>query len=433
MKKDIKLSRAHQPAVVVPDSVEMAMAVGSKLSNGAAIYTLECSEKEVVRFSFVFRAGTSWQSVPFSASATLNTLAEGSAGMDAQQIAEKLDYYGSYFDVNIDRDWSVVTFVCLSKFFEQTVAVAREILIEPLFPDGEVRIYCDKSRQSLMINRAKADFNARELLASSLYGPGHPYGISSPAGLYDSLTPDDLRAFYRKHYTGRNCFVVMSGDTSGPKRDAVAALAEELPSGNGNYRPEFLQPVSVGRAFMHFPGTVQSAVRIGRVMFPRSHPDFTGMQVVATVLGGYFGSRLVHNLREEHGYTYGAYAAMVNFDRSGYLAIATEVGTGVTDDAVAQIFHEIERLRAEPVPGDELSLVKNIMTGEVMRILDGPFGIADVTIENIQNGMDNGYLDSFVKAVRAATPEDILALSRKYLDPGAFTTVIVGEMENHVI
>ncbi len=428
MKNDIISSsgRPPRPQVVIPDNVELADATATTLPNGAKLYTLECSERDVVRFSFVFRAGTSWQEKPFCASATLNTLSEGSDAMTAHQIAEKLDFYGSYFDVNIDRDWSVVSFVCLSKFFAETLAVAEEIVLRPAFPEKEVRTYCDKSKQSLSINRTKVEFNARELLARSLYGAAHPYGVSSDAALYDDITSGDLKAFYGKHYTGNNCFVVMSGDTCAEKRDAVGSLAAALPAGGENSRPPFPEPASQAEAFMPFKGAVQSAIRIGKVMFPRTHPDYIGMQVVTTVLGGYFGSRLIHNLREEHGYTYGAYSAMVNFDRSGYMAIATEVGSRFTEDSVKQIFAEIERLRTETVPDEELSLAKNIMVGEVMRILDGPFGIADVTIENIQNGTGNTYMKHFIDSVRAITPEQVLALSRKYLDPKSFTTVIVG-------
>jgi predicted Zn-dependent peptidase len=346
--------------------------------------------------------------------------------MTSREIAEKLDFYGSYFDVNIDRDWCIVSFVCLSKFFSETLALAEEILIRPAFPEKEVRTYCDKSKQSLTINRTKVDFNARELLAKSLYGTGHPYGVSSEASCYDNITNADLKAFYDKHYTGRNCFVVMSGDTCAKKRDAVGSLAASLPSGGENDRPPFPEPVRQDKAFMPFEGAVQSAIRIGKLMFPRQHPDYIGMQVVTTLLGGYFGSRLIHNLREEHGYTYGIYSAMVNFDRSGYMAIATEVGSGFTEDAVKQIFIEIERMRTETVPEEELSLAKNIIVGEVMRILDGPFGIADVTIENLQNNIDNTYLARFVQTVRDTTPAQVLAISKKYLTPEGFTTVIVG-------
>lgn len=426
MKSDIFPECRPEPEVVIPQSVNVPAAQVYDTGSGVRIYAIPAAEYGVVRLSFVFRAGSSWQTVPFCASATVNNLAEGSNTMTSHQIAEKLDYYGSYFDVAIDRDWSVVTFVCTSRFFMQTLEVAREILIEPVFPADELEVYCDKSRQSLIINRTKVDFNARELFLKSLYGPRNPYGISSSAECYDSLRREDLVKFYNSHYRASDCFVVMSGDVGKERIAAVENFLSGMRRGEDRVREEFPAPVSVARAVMSFPGAVQSAIRVGRVMFPRNHPDYIGMQVVATVLGGYFGSRLVRNLREEHGYTYGAFSGMVNFDRSGYFAAATEVGARFTEDAVKQIFVEIDRLCKEPVPERELALVKNIMVGEVMRILDGPFGIADVTIENIQNGTDNGYISEFIERVRTVTPQRVQELAAAYLGAENLTTVIVG-------
>ena len=160
---------------------------------------------------------------------------------------------------------------------------------------------------------------------------------------------------------------------------------------------------------------MQTSIRLGRLLFPRTHPDFVGMQVVAAILGGYFGSRLMQNLREEHGYTYGVMAAMVNFDKEGYLAIATQVAKEHREDALREIYFEIERLRNELVDEGELQMVKNVMIGEILRILDGPFGIADVTIENIMCGMDNSATEESVARIFAITAEEIKALAEKYL------------------
>jgi predicted Zn-dependent peptidase len=151
------------------------------------------------------------------------------------------------------------------------------------------------------------------------------------------------------------------------------------------------------------------------------------MQVLSTVLGGYFGSRLMQNLRERNGFTYGVFSAMVNFQQTGYLAIATQVGTEVTERALEEIAAEIEILRTELIPEEELELVKNIMAGEMMRILDGPFGIADVTTENILCGFDNSQIQHNLERIRRTTPEELLSLAQKYLNPADITTVIAGD------
>ena len=288
--------------------------------------------------------------------------------MTAHQIAERLDYYGSYYDVNIDRDYAYISFCMLSKFFDETLAVAEQILLHPVFPEEELRTYCAKRKQRLAVERTKVDTQAREAFARALFGPSHPYGISADEAQYDKLTRGDVAAFYESHYTADNGFTICSGRIGDHERQAVAALAERLPRREPQAGIPFPAPVTQHEVRVDHPGAVQSSIRIGRLLFPRQHPDFLGMQVVASALGGYFGSRLMQNLREEHGYTYGVVAAMVNFEREGYFAVAAQVGTEVTQDALREIYTEIERLRAEPMPEGELSLVKNIMVGEMMRI-----------------------------------------------------------------
>ncbi len=416
----------NRPPLHLTTHIDVPAAETHTLKNGVKLYVLSSNEHEVVRFSFIFRAGSASQDVPFSASAAANLVSEGTAKHTAHEIAELLDFHGSNFEVALDRDWAVLNFVSLSKFFPQTLDVAREILLEPAFDDNEVAIYCEKRKQRLALERSKVGMRARELFAQALFGNGHPYGIFHDETLYDNLTRDKIVDFWQRHYVAENCFVVCSGHVGPDDIAALGGLVEAIPAGCAASQPVFPTPDSSALVFAPHDGAVQSAIRMGTLLFPRTHPDFAAMQVLTTVLGGYFGSRLVHNLREVRGYTYGVFATMVNLQHAGYMAISTEVAASATEDSIAQIKHEIERLRNETVPADELEMVKNIMTGEVMRILDGPIGIADVTIENTCNGTDNSYNSRWLEEVRATTPERLLDLARRYLDTDTFTTVVVG-------
>ncbi|MDE5708528.1 MAG: insulinase family protein [Alistipes sp.] len=416
----------RRPPLAIPSSVDVQSADKELLSNGVALYTLPANDFEVLRVTFVFHAGSAVQEKPFTASATANLLSEGTRNASAREIAERLDYYGSWFDVNLDRDYAYISFATLSKFYRQTLDVAEEILLHPVFPKEELRTYCAKRKQRLRIDRQKVDVEAREAFARALFGDRHPYGIAYDEALYDTLTRADIESFYRTHYTAENCFVVCSGRITDEERKAIAAIAAQLPHGETT-RPTFPHPETRHETRIAHPGAVQSSIRIGRLLFDRRHPDFVGMQVVATLLGGYFGSRLMQNLRERHGYTYGVVAAMVNFENTGYLAIATQVGSEATEAALGEILAEIERLRTESPTEEELSLVKNIMTSEMMRILDGPFGIADVTIENILCGADNAIIDENLRIIRAMTPADVRRLAQRYLKREDLVTVVVGE------
>lgn len=422
-----RVNRSEQPVVVIPQGVDMPSTEQRTLGNGVRLYALDNSDQQVVRLSFVFRAGSSLQQVPFSASTTANMLAEGTELYTAHQIAESLDFVGSYFDVNIDRDYAVITFCALKRFLGQTLDVAAQVILAPTFPQEEISTYAAKRKQRLSVERSKVGFRARELFTATLFGSDHPYGVSSSEECYDDLTRNHIVDFYKQCYTAENCFVVCSGDLDSDVIDRIAHVAGQIGSSKRFEHELFVDPSPSRYAFAEQKGAVQSAIRIGKLLFTRQHPDYVAMQVTTTVLGGYFGSRLVKNLREECGYTYGIFAAMVNMEQSGYMAIATEVATAVTEDSVRRIMSEIGRLRTELVPEQELQMVKNIVTGEVMRVMDGPFGVADVTIENIQNSDDNSYINRFLEEVRAITPERIQQVAQQYLDPEEFTIAIVGD------
>ena len=414
------------PLTTITPEISIADAERITLRNGLSLYILSAEEFEILRLSIVFRAGSASQRVPFSASATANLLAEGSERMSAQAISEALDYHGSYFDVNIDRDYAYINFAMLSKFVEPTLDVAAEILLHPTFPEEEVATYCAKRKQRLEIDRTKVDVRAREAFAEAMFGPAHPYGQRFDEAAYDALHRADIEEFYHRHYTADNGFAVCSGRVTEQERQIIIRLLEQLPVGSTPYRNTLPAPQQQHEVRLAHNGAVQSSIRIGRLLFGREHPDFLGMQVVAAALGGYFGSRLMQNLRERNGFTYGVISAMVNFAHAGYLAIATQVGTEVTEAALREIYAEIERLRTEPMAEEELQLVKNIMTGEMMRILDGPFGVADVTIENILCGHKNSIIAENVARIRAITPAEVQLLAARYLTREELITVVVG-------
>ncbi len=396
------------------------------LANGVKIYTLSSDEFEVLRVSFVFEAGSVVQSRPFSATATANLMSEGTLSMSAREIAERLDYHGSYFDVNVDRDYTYFSFCSLSKFADATLEVAEQILLHPVFPEEEIRTYAAKRKQRLRIEREKVETKAREEFAKSLFGASHPYGVSSAGDAYDTLTRDDLLAIYEEFYVAERCFVVCSGRVTDEVMAKVSEVAGSLRCRGEVRSIHFPEPELRQSHYLEQPEAVQSSIRIGWRLFTRTHPDFLGMQLLATTLGGYFGSRLMQSLRERRGYTYGVMSAMVNFARDGYFAIATQVGCEVTRDALSLIEEEVERLRTELIPEEELDTVRRIMVGEIMRILDGPFGIADVTIENILCDVDNSSIAENIERISQYTPEDLRTLASRYLTKESMASVVVG-------
>ena len=212
-----------QPPLITPREVDVPRAQRHTLPNGASLYAIPSDDFEVLRFTFVFRAGSSMQHAPFAASATANMLSEGSRDMTARQIAERLDFHGSYFEVNVDRDYVYISFSSLSKFFAPTLEVAEQILLQPLFPEDELRAYCEKRKQTLTIERRKVDTVVREIFAEALFGDKHPYGISYPEKDYDSIRPKTVWSYAAAASGRRSC----KASAPWPKNSPVPTAAPQ--------------------------------------------------------------------------------------------------------------------------------------------------------------------------------------------------------------
>ena len=421
-------NRAIAPEITIPSNIKVKGEILKISKGGVKIYTLPFMEYDVVRISLVFRAGVKYQDIPFSASTVAGMLSEGCEGYTSSEIADFLDFYGIYFDKSVDRDYTIITICSLERFIDKSLDILSSLINSPKFPSEELEIYKMKRKQSISMMRAKIDYVARENFAKALFGENHPYGTSYSEDMYDNITSENLNAYYSKVYTKSNLFVVSSGKVTEENIQKIEKLVDSLPEGS-LIEKEVVAPVQTKSLLLPWKDSLQSAIRIGRMLFRRSHPDFVAMQVVSTILGGYFGSRLISNLREDKGYTYGIFSGVINMEDSGYLAITTEVESSVTQNAIDEIFVEIERLKTEIVPADELSIVKNVMIGEIMRVLDGPFGIADITIENILTGRGNDYLYESMKEIREMTAERVLEIAKKYLTRDEFVTVVIGHNE----
>lgn len=415
--------QSQQPQIVIPKDVDVLNFNTVKSPSGAVVHYVESTELDVVRISVVFRAGVRYQSHPFTASATVNMLAEGTTLYTSEQLSETLDYYGIYYNTSVDRDYSIVTVCCLSKFLAETLSFLEEILTSPTFPENELEIYASKRKQSLAIQRTKVDVMAAEAFWKAIYGEKHPYGYSSEASEYDTLTSEHLKDFFNKYYTLDNSFTVISGKLKDDVVEKVLRVVDKLPRGE-RATGTIPSAVSVTEMRVDKKDAVQSAIRIGRALFPSNHPDYVTMQVIATILGGYFSSRLVQNLREDKGYTYGAFAQVNCLEESGYFVITTQVASEYTQASIDEIFKEIDIIKNELVSEEELNMVKSVMIGEMMRILDGPFGICDVTIENLQNNTDNRHISDIVNKINNTTPEMIIEAANKYLND--LSLVVVG-------
>lgn len=423
------LNRAIQPGFSLPNKLEIPTPQKYFTSDGREVLWLNIGTQNIVRITLQFPAGTKYQSKSLQASSTVGLMPEGTKGFSAQEIAEKLDFYGSHVDYSIDRDHAMVSAFCLDKYLDATLEVLQEIILAPTYSDKEFETYCQKRKNSLSIEKRKVMYVAREQQAAALYGMHHPYGSFAEELDYDALTASDLRCYHKERFLDQGALLFVSGLVNEEIVSKVAITFDSVIRRNSFDNNELDLSMLPEPNSIYIPkgDAVQSAIRVGRVLFPRSHPDYSGMQVLATVLGGYFGSRLMNNIREEKGYTYGIFSSLVALQESGYLTISTEVGCTVTEATLTEIRKEMEILRSEKVDETELSLVVNYLVGEMLRMLDGPFGIVDAILDLYQSGLPIGFIEEHFNKVKNITSDELLLLARRYLDPLDFTEVVVGK------
>lgn len=399
-----------------------------ELDNGVPVYVVNAGAQEVLQLEMVFYAGNFFETRNGVAAATNFLLKNGTRTRNAFQLNEAFDYYGAHLTRACYSETSVLTLHTLSRYLGELLPVMQDMLTESVFPAEEMEIFRQNSIQRLKVNLQKCEFVAGRKINSLLYGEGHPYGKHLEEKDLEELQLDDIRQFYSQYYLNGNCVIFVSGVIP-------ADLQEQLNKYFGTLsisKPSFTIPdikASPDTERIHRivndPQGVQGAIRMATNFPNRHHPDFKKVVVLNSVFGGFFGSRLMSNIREEKGYTYGIYSYLQNQIQQSAWVISTEAGKDVCEAAIKEVYHEMKRLREEPVPEDELMLVRNYMIGVILGDLDGPFHIMAKWKSIILNGLEGSYFYDSVDTIRKISSEELQALAQKYLQPEKFFELVV--------
>lgn len=420
------LQRTTAPAIHLPEKIRLTPAAKHTAGSEIPVLIISAGSQDVVKIEFIFRAGNMMADRPLLAAAANDLLEEGTSKHTSAEIAELLDYYGAYFSTENGPEWSTVTLFSLNKFVKDTLTHFTEALTDPVYPENEISTYAVQGKQRLAVGLSKVDFIARRHFFHALYGNSHPLGRMTEMTDYDALQTSMLQAYHRAHYLGGLRGVVISGRPDEATIRAVENCIQQ--AGFKKAGDEFPAgaPTMPVKKLIEKADAIQSAIRIGRPLFSRSHPDYFPFTILNTVLGGYFGSRLMSNIREDKGYTYGIGSGLVSHLRDGYFFITTEVGAEVRIAAVNEIYKELQRLRDEPIPGEELDLVRNYLIGAYQRSIDGPFAQADrhKIIELHQLPAD--YYDQYLASIRTVTAAQLQQLAREYLREEDLYEIVAG-------
>lgn len=397
------------------------------LDNGIKVYETDMGTQPVLKLEIIFTAGRWHEHKKLVGRVTASLLKEGTKKHTGAEIAEHIDFWGSSINFPVNLDSSNLVLYCLTKHFEKVLPYITEILTEPAFPEHELKDYTKRSQQRLKVDLGKNDVVSYRQITQAMYGTTHPYGYNSLPEFYNELTRTDLVEHFSKHYTAENCIILISGR---PDKNTIPLLNQylgrNLPNGKSILNTAQIAPSPQKKLIIPREDSLQTSIRIGRRIMKRNHADFQNFYVLNTILGGYFGSRLMANLREDKGYTYGAYSVIEPMMHDAYYFTSVEVGKDVTQAALKEIYHEFGRLRKEPVGKEELQMVKNYLLGNFLTYLDGAFNVGEVVKTLVTEQVPFQYFEQLVDAVKNIQPETIQQLANQYLQDEDQYQVIVG-------
>ncbi len=431
------LDRKQPIAFKTVDKLELVKASEQHLANGVPVYSVNTGTQEIVKIEFLFNAGMFSQIRPLQAITTNAMLECGTQTLNADEIADKVDYYGAFLETHIAQDSASVVLYTLNKHLNNILPIVEDVIKNSTFPKDEIKTYLGNKKQIFLVNNQKVVNVARKRFMELLFGEKHPYGINLKENYFDEIESNHLLAFYNRFYTSENCSIIVSGRID----DDVMLLLDKhfgdeawkkssIIKDDSLYGKNSAIAVNTSDIRVHelpMNGSLQSAIRIGKMLFNKTHEDYQSFQVLNTILGGYFGSRLMNNIREDKGYTYGIGSSVASLKHGGYFFITTEVGVDVCKSAIHEIYSEINRLKEERVGDKELQLVKNFMLGSFLRSADGPFAMAERFKGLLLYNLDYNFYDSYVATIKNITASKIQELANQYLNKESMIEVVAGK------
>lgn len=386
------------------------------LANGMPMYTLIGGSEPVMKIEVVFRAGAWYEHKPGVAEFMAGLLSEGTQSLTSLELAEFFESRGATLQTRGGVDTVRVRLYTLTRFLPELIEVFTEVIRDPLFDEGELKVYAENKVERLKIDLKKNEVLAYRYLTEAIYGTGHPYGRNVKPDNYLEIGTEDLQQHHMYLQPDRG-MVFVSGSFGAKEIDIIQhTLGQWQPAhANGLYIPRPTVESMPGIHEVDGPQTHQAAIRIGRKLFTQGHPDYPGMFVLNTMLGGFFGSRLMTEIRENQGLTYGIYSSVDSFAQDGCFYISTETATPNTEKVLEAIQKEIQKLQTVPVSGEELQMARNYMMGHLMTQLDGSFSSMDYIKSMKIESLENEQFADLVHGIRTMTPEGIMRLANQYL------------------
>ena len=425
-----KLNRKTPPPIHQVTSLTLPTPSVTQLDNGIPVYATRLGTQEILKIELVIKAGRPEEHRRLAARMTARLLREGTPTYISAQIAEKMDFWAGTFQSSSGMDTSSISLYCMTKHLPNLLPLVAEMVIAPTFPDRELAIVVDNNIQRLAVELSKNDILAYRKITAMIFGEQTAYGYNSTPEDYRAITTDDCRRYHADFYTADRMSLFISGYFDATTLQLLNQYLGQIPKATKIF-PK-IGPLSISTKNMpqnvrlSQPDSLQTAIRIGRHFGNRHHDNYNGFFMLNTIFGGYFGSRLMSNIREDKGFTYNIHSSIDTMHHDGYFYIGSEVGNDVVEKTLKEIYKEMDIMTNELVGNEELSMVKNYLLGNMLNMVDGPFAIGDVVRTFITEGLPFEAWESFVEKIRTIEAPEIRDLAQRYFKKEDFFEVIVG-------
>ena len=418
--------RKYGPEISSIKDVPLPKANLFTLDNGIELYYINEGSQELTKLDVVFEGGRHRESQKTLARSFGSLVKEGTKNHSSEEISAYFDYHGASYNVNSSLDFTTFTLFSLSRFFSDLLPRFSDIIFCPNFPDSELEKYRKNSLEKLLMDKSKNDVMAYRYLTANLFGEGSLYGYNSSIESFQALTRTALLDFHHDMLNHQKCALFLSGRYNLDVLETINTIF-----GQWNYTTP--QPLSYNNpkiepyvATYDAPNKLQSALRFGQHFGNKNHPDYGNLSFLNNVFGGFFGSRLMKNIREDKGFTYNIYSDIDTMLMDGYFYIASELDGEYVNAALDEIYAEMEILKSEFVDEEELEMNKNYILGNLLNSVDGPFQEIRMVKSAVLNYQDMSDVKKIVDTFLNMTPEIIQETAKKYLNPDSFFQVRVG-------
>jgi zinc protease len=418
------MDRKIAPELNAIESIQFVKPHVFDVSPNVHLYWMQDVPNETARLDLYFDAGSVKGNKGVS-SLVNGLLLSGNDELTSTAISHQLDLHGGFYESGLSSESSVLSLYGLRENFPVLIRILKEAIQTMSCANKEVEELIRDRRQKFLVNMQKMSYLAQRAFQSKLFASDLDYSRVVDLSYYEDVSIQEFKKFFGRNYLKGLTKISLVGNF---EQDFVDQIIDTFGTWSKEGKPKYISDIKNEAGIFHTESetALQTAIRVGKTLFNKNHEDFLDFQILNTIIGDYFGSRLMTNIREDKGYTYGIGSMVAEYQNFGYFMIATEVGKQHTADTLKEIQFELDRLKTELVSEEELTLVKNYLTGQLLKSADGPYAMMDLflAVEIHDQGLE--FYNKAMKAIELITPQRLQQLAKQYLIWEEMTIVTAG-------